>query len=434
MKFEQPKKEPVKPLSEYRPIIMTPEDSQPAKKISPEAVLPVMPEIIPNNQKLSWAEKLAKLKPAIADWSGQLYNKAEQLAGKFKTKDLGEGGGQLYAELAAKSAWYGERPLINRAPKIDNKEKAIRAVWQDHHRQSVGDSEKVDYQVIATAHGRFEFKNIKHEQAGGRNIINEQLDNFYNDARLDCRAHLEVVDKASGQKIDLNKLLPADFDFVPAWQVEKQQQLAKGQKPADIDQVLSLKNYPINKQLNIHEDEFSMEEGRIVYGDLAKKGGVLGLLHEIGHAWQFQRSAMTNRDVMDKIIERAKEVARLQADGQPVPAEQPFAVKAGKPQQPGPHDFSIKVDKAGKEIAISSQQLTRVLNEYIHEERDAWAHAIRVFRFLRQQGLDLDPELKTGEDIQGYVNQCLGSYQKSLEKEISAKGLDYNFVRTSAKK
>ena len=38
-------------------------------------------------------------------------------------------------------------------------------------------------------------------------------------------------------------------------------------------------------------------------------------------------------------------------------------------------------------------------------------------RFLRQQGIDLEPEMKTVKDFQDKVHSTLSSYQQSLEKE-----------------
>ena len=57
-------------------------------------------------------------------------------------------------------------------------------------------------------------------------------------------------------------------------------------------------------------------------------------------------------------------------------------------------------------IASHEEYIGRI----IHEERDAWAYAIRVLRVFRQQGIDFEPELKTRADIENFVHLRLGSY------------------------
>jgi hypothetical protein len=85
--------------------------------------------------------------------------------------------------------------------------------------------------------------------------------------------------------------------------------------------------------------------------------------------------------------------------------------------------LGLDVNSEEKKLAmnsfvIRSNKLKPLVEDYVREERDAWAHAIRVLRFFRRQGLDLEPELKTLDDIRDVVHYALGTYQKSIESKI----------------
>jgi len=69
---------------------------------------------------------------------------------------------------------------------------------------------------------------------------------------------------------------------------------------------------------------------------------------------------------------------------------------------------------------IKSEKLNQLVADYERQERDAWAHAIKVLKFLRKKGIDLEPQLKTLSDFKEIIYRCLDSYQKLLEKMIES--------------
>jgi hypothetical protein len=82
---------------------------------------------------------------------------------------------------------------------------------------------------------------------------------------------------------------------------------------------------------------------------------------------------------------------------------------------------------------VKSKRLKGEIDSFISEERDAWAHSLRMLRFLRSRGLDVEPGLKTLEDIKKYIDPCLDSYQHSLEKMVSIGESEYRFSRVKPK-
>lgn len=83
----------------------------------------------------------------------------------------------------------------------------------------------------------------------------------------------------------------------------------------------------------------------------------------------------------------------------------------------------------GEEFIIRSDRLNQMLEGYEKGERDAWAHAIRVIRFLRKQGVDLEPQLETLDDFKDIIGSCLETYQRSVEDMIISSERGVRFAR-----
>ncbi|MEQ1678406.1 MAG: hypothetical protein ABL876_17050, partial [Chitinophagaceae bacterium] len=77
-------------------------------------------------------------------------------------------------------------------------------------------------------------------------------------------------------------------------------------------------------------------------------------------------------------------------------------------------DLSRQLEEALKKSGyyiIKSKKLSKFLDEYVADERDAWAHALKTLRFLKRQGLNVEPELESLDDFKNIIYPCLASYR-----------------------
>lgn len=316
----------------------------------------------------------------------------------------------------------------------------------------------------------FQYLSKSYEQEGDVNIIEENVYNSLGTEFSKSYADIIVHNQATEHSIDLSLLLPEGYHFCPA-DMESFQKTSTDKFSEDEEGLIfgprDLKSYSgSNHQTN---DDFLVKVliTKILYGNLSKKGGLLSLLHEIAHAWQTAYDKPSGRfdfeDNMKEVFSRLEVVAKMlhQLDemDRPMPEELKNFFKElisslkqygvyFDPYDPLTHDNELKgnqfrlADNAKDEdgdrvkIVFRSDKLRSLIKEYVREEREVWAHAIRVLRFFRKQGIDLEPELKTLEDIQRHVHTCLGTYQESLEsileipKDIKKFSIKNEYMKT----
>lgn len=325
-----------------------------------------------------------------------------------------------------------------------------------------------------------------HMQNGAQNLIYESVVNYYlsTDASY---ADLIIQNIEDGTTLDLNTLLPKGFRFVPSYLVQPVNKGNEERRSAD------LKKYDIKTS---SEDAFAAAPiaELVRYGDLTKKGSMISLLHEIAHAWQskyfnprengrpyFERLYKKIQDAFEwfSVYQEVFEEFRLEAtenlkrtlvelgvepylvDGEPVylskvpineegvinipnsaakavPLLRDYLKEGGTPleedQRKKYEDLLADAEKHAYYLPTKSKILQEALDSYTSEERDAWAHALRTLRFLRKKGFDIEPELKTIDDVKAHIDPCLGSYQDGIEIMMSVGNSGYRFSRVSKDK
>ena len=304
-------------------------------------------------------------------------------------------------------------------------------------------------------------------QQGSENIIYERIENNImssNGVRY-TEANLVIQDIKSGVSLDIDALLPKDFHFTP------------GLKDLDLK---------IYGGASVSEGEFyeSPTQKVVAYGNITEKGNMLSLFHEIAHSWQTNYSAeiekgkyayttlleeslrlmeeleeaglrlestTTEKDrkieleKIRKIFEDLSSIGTetivegdkiLIAEPTPVDKEGVINLQSFSNTMPPERLDSWDIPHERKEYLkkkryypIKNSRLEDAMENYIAEERDAWAHALRMMRFLRRRGLDIEPEFKKLADIKEHIDPCLGSYQKGLEWRIKLAPGDYRFSR-----
>lgn len=317
-------------------------------------------------------------------------------------------------------------------------------------------------------------------QQGGQNVIYEQIKNEIHSSNsvIYPEASLVIQDAKSGIVLDLDALLPKGFNFKPGLK--------------DLD----LKTYS-GASTSEGIFSAGITSKTVAYGNITEKGGMLSLFHEIAHAWQINYSAdalkgkyayqtlqkeslrlmeeledadfdletriklglVTQNNFEDakreykekvsKIFEELSSIGTepivdegrvLVAEAAPVDKEGVINLQSFFNTLPSERLDKWDISQERKEYLkkerfypIKNKKLEEAREAYIAEERDAWAHALRMMRFLRQKGLDIEPGFKKLADVKEHIDPCLGSYQEGLEMDIKLSPDDYRFSRLPQK-
>jgi len=138
----------------------------------------------------------------------------------------------------------------------------------------------------------------------------------------------------------------------------------------------------------------------ISYGSLQEDGSRLSLLHEIGHSHEpkeLTNNVFRAQSRIEDDIEEAKLEERI------FPTDKEILVKLPK-SRPWP---------------VSLRHFLKFHQLRAREERNAWAYALKVFKNLKNKGINLEPNLPTTKDLEKYIHGeiALGSYEIDLLRE-----------------
>lgn len=327
-----------------------------------------------------------------------------------------------------------DKKLI-RSFKKNNDDKDMEAYTCQRLKQNATEvKEKLVHETV-DGHQLVKF-NHKHEE--GENIIKEEVINRITDEMNYAFSNLMVKSAKSGLSLDLNQLLPKGYKFSldetnPSSKTKKGQEIYLKRKKYD------LKNY--NGMKSIKDDNFYCYSPtkEVSYGDLTKKGGLLKLLHEISHSWQSEyHEDLAKKEYID-FYNKVKNFLNIYYQSnlhKPEMTEihkknnitlKKHAKKLGFEINDDYEDverrleddeITIKIPELNKSFVVKSNKMKELIKNFQYEERNAWAHAIKLLRFFKRNGIDLEPELKSLDDIKNIVNDCLKSYQDNLDKQI----------------
>lgn len=305
-------------------------------------------------------------------------------------------------------------------------------------------------------------------QGNGVNLIRERVVNFLDkkSGRNNTEANLILQNIETGLALSLDSLLPSGWDFVPAslYSVIKESTGSTNDLSDFIrsdfersSRFASITNGP---------DKKTHFEKKVSYGDLSQKGKILSLLHEIAHAWQSEFSTYdlngkpSGRGVFETLYEDVEQnfsrfsilFGKENKSDEKYKNEldlvlQELRALGVEPYYDGVNnDFGTEnpiieegvvnikangwffVEPKKIYFPVRSESLTKALDGWVLEERDAWAHALKVMRFLRTKGIDIEPELIDLEEIKKIIDPCLESYQRSLEYDMG-EGDNAQFLR-----
>lgn len=190
-----------------------------------------------------------------------------------------------------------------------------------------------------------------------------------------------------GIKLELNQLLPEGSRFSPSC-LRPTAHLSEDQSQLQC-KFFSIEDYPGSKFIEDKDDLFQVEVyftfkmNDVVYGNIVKRGGMFSLLHEIAHQWHAgvfysRRLKKIHRVAINRNLDLVK--------------------------------LFLKVDPY------------QTAQDMILCEKKAWEDAYFVIGLLRDQGIDLEPEMG-GEELCEYANFCLETYDKFAQLFFESLGL-----------
>ncbi len=297
--------------------------------------------------------------------------------------------------------------------------KPLKAVWSER-RAAGGD-------IIQTFHQSM----VSEDKI---NVIEERV-TMYKGQPDSSHSTLFIHNTVTGKTIDVGALLPGVVYLAPG-------KLLNSAFPdnemseADIPNIQDLHDYYGFQNADIND--FFATSRTVSYGNLFEKGGILSVLHEIAHTWHKQfrhESAGYNfKEFYNKVYNEAlefyiaktikTETSNLEEETaklldtkikKAVDNLEQLGVTLDTQISEEKMDFNLETLEG---LKITTEKLTPLIETFVASERDAWAHAIRILRFYRDQGIDLAPELKTNRDIYEVVHEALRTYQENLDYKI----------------
>lgn len=307
------------------------------------------------------------------------------------------------------------------------------------------------------------FMSQRFAQKGGNNLIEESTTVIIDsDGTVGgAISGLIIRNPATKQSLDIGKLIPNHVVLRP-------DSLASlvDEKDKPHDSRKSLEAYKgANEESGLFRFEFGenrdgVTAGFVNFGNLEDPEGVFVLFHEIAHAWQTvyqENSAASNFKEWFPLVE-SRLGAILVADRYlDTPDKQWAATQRLLTQldQLGvevkliedsasavSHSLNVRgmTDKEGNTIRdslavrVKSKALEFLIADWVAEERDAWAGALRAVRALRKQGFDVAPGLKTPEDFRTVIHEALTTYQQYIDTRVAPSGPQKDFTDSTSYK
>lgn len=118
--------------------------------------------------------------------------------------------------------------------------------------------------------------------------------------------------------------------------------------------------------------EVSWEYNTLIYPSIGKKGDQLILLHEIKHTHQKAEIEGISLGSLEGKIERGENLSEEEVE-----------------------------------------KVKFLFEDAAHDEREAWAWAIRTLRRLRKEGINLEPEIKNFDEVESLIKKSLASYDRT---------------------
>ncbi|MFZ2188204.1 MAG: hypothetical protein WAV73_01405 [Candidatus Moraniibacteriota bacterium] len=287
----------------------------------------------------------------------------------------------------------------------------------------------------------------------GKITIEELLHNQLGEEDNYISSQLIISDWNSGLKLDIEQLLPNENILAPS-------DMCNIKEEYDSEKNILLNRiYPVDLKIysgvsgsngNFY---YNLNLKTVYYGDLTKKGNILALFHEIAHSWQQayigkhergdfgklhldvvvllglledNMTELKNGELSEERSEKYVQFVRKQLGDRGISFDRDNFIYDSNRVKAGDIVFN-RYD--GKKYVAQCDKFGEVLKGYEKCERDAWAHAILMLRFLKKRNIDLEPELQKSSDFMSVIDPALKSYQKAEERKVEIVGGKICFSR-----
>jgi hypothetical protein len=313
-------------------------------------------------------------------------------------------------------------------------------------------ADKLDGGIIQKSYNRF----VRDDK---RIVLEELVENYFYENGNNAHSTLMVNDCHSGLKIDLGQMLPNGYYFTPSEMLKKEQKFNQNESnaglkfsPVNLNEYKGTKNSAGDFEV-IKDASETGNFKKVRYGDISKKGGLISLLHEIGHTWQTVYDGTSNKknfyefwDEISTNMHYLRDRREKLKDSIITEDEYKLSVKhigdetakLGVKFNPDNFIYQDQNLENGKIIIayspddkyiIECDSFDKIKKGFEKEEREAWAHALLMLRFLRKRGIDLEPEMKNFSDIKDYIEKNLSTYQTYVEGRTKIVGGKISFVK-----
>ena len=306
---------------------------------------------------------------------------------------------------------------------------------------------------------KVEVKSSVWKQDGGENVFSEVVVNSHKDGLNRANASLTIRNLKTKKVLDFTQLLPSGVRLAPSFLEQSEEDISESGELISHEYPVDLETYhgpstphpdtPINIPIKSDVMQYDPINKKILYGNVLMKGGSISLLHEISHAWQeahgLQNAGYHYKTYVDLVTKQLLLLTAFDRALKNKNMTPEMYEKVTTELKNILHDQNITViEKGSKDNVVGKQSqkegelipytftsplLLEYLKDFERQERDAWAHALRVMNHLRKQGFDIEPELRTVADVRAIIDPCLRSYQKNAEWTESFEPEQVRFLR-----
>ena len=388
-----------------------------------------------------YTERSKKVNEAVASYIKQLFRQSAQTTGT-----------EVEAALDEIDSWFG---FV----------KYYCGALSESERNAIGSHTFPEWQgfaedTYAQYDDGIEMMSCRFMQDEGINGVLEIARSMHSESmRVPC-ADVIVSNFPSATTLVFHAFVPEGFCVAPASVAQKLFNGKKKDAQGEPEELL-LQDYPGSNAVPGQEGLcVSVESKLVTYANLQTKGGFFKLLHEIMHAWQIaydprlpgpemkylalhamlfaHRSVSYEKSFYKGDIDAQQRESFLEAlrfnfqkSGVTFDLEQCYSLTG---QPPG----SVKIGICDERISYcftcsDPATLLDLMDRFEWSERSAWAYALNVIRFLRAQGIDIEPELKTLSDFQSIYEPALQSYQSNCADRIFFPGRPWKFMKRGEK-
>lgn len=375
----------------------------------------------------------------------------------IQEKSIGQEAEQYFREISQSGLYEPEKEYISDSEQSIGKKNYLEDLLKEEGLKEFTQEMEPSYSILKKGTDRFHIFTQVVKQQYSHNLIREIVISPIDKPGEYPVSFLQFFNQKNKITININELLPKDV-FLLSDELDKRADIKRRVYGSE-DHSFNITQYKETQsgettgfcyvpQYEYYEDGKEIVAGKVIrYSDLTKPGGFLSLLHEVGHSWEHEYFEDYGigplEDWLSQVHDRVSKYLRAERDNEVRYKHSlklalddlgvsfsndenkdlervEFLLKdlkiSSKKEEFNKNEQSIiTLQEELVDTKLYSERLSELMEGYVRQERVAWAHAIRVLRFLRDQGIDLEPTFKKEKDFTNFIYPCLQSYNKTVE-------------------